>query len=878
MTDFASLGIRIDTTGVEKGKSDLDQLTGAAQRAEQAAEGVGPAYQSVARQVQSAAAASRNAAPPMIQQSQSMQAATLSAKQYSQALRMVPAQITDIVTGLVSGQPAYMVAIQQGGQLRDSFGGVGAALRGVMSVISPMRLAMIGAAGAAGLLVKAFLDGQREGYELSKAITLSGNAAGVTRDQLLEMSEAIGSVIGTQRQAASTLAQLVSTGRISAENLQEFATAAQELGRVGQPVEETVKHFAELGRDPLNAAKKLHEQFGFLTVEVYRQIKALEAEGRILEAGEVAQRAYAAAGRDRTKQLETDLGILQRAARATGDAFRKMGEAILDIGRPDTISEQIANLQAKIDKELQRARDSFVPGRSGALWAQVQERVLALQHEIDALQKKKRADEEAAAAEARRAREMQRVIEREKESARVYDALTQKFEQASRSRLESSLNAIQRELDRSLNGYALYAQQLDALRSADLVGEQEYWEAKRELVARDRDAQVKALQDERSRLAAEMERLEQARTTAGNAAAKQGTDADRIKAELPYVREINQTRERLLDIEAQIAQVRARSGAELSKISIEETKSINAQAKALREAQAAADDYIASLRRQNERRLEGLGRGDRAREIIEARNELDAQFERDRQRLERERRADPNNARLSSRIDSEIEILRQTYQRALEETDRFYVELEERQADASRGARAAIENYLDSAKNVAASTQEAFTSAFRGMEDALVEFVTTGKADFKSLAESIIADLLRIQIRASLSSIFGNMNLGGLLGGLFGGLSPSGGIGAGGGSVPVSGGALFADVGIRRVPQDNQVAILHKDEAVIPASLNPFAGGKGLGTNVTIYSPVSVAPGTSTAQVDAIVQQRNAELELKIMESLQRQRPGYVIG
>jgi phage-related minor tail protein len=122
--DFASLGIRIDTSGVEKSKSDLDQLTGAAQRAEQAAEGVGPAYQSVARHVQSAAAASRNAAPPIIQQSQSMQAATLSAKQYSQALRMVPAQITDIVTGLVSGQPAYMVAIQQGGQLRDSFGGV----------------------------------------------------------------------------------------------------------------------------------------------------------------------------------------------------------------------------------------------------------------------------------------------------------------------------------------------------------------------------------------------------------------------------------------------------------------------------------------------------------------------------------------------------------------------------------------------------------------------------------------------------------------------------------------------------------------------------------------------------------------------------------
>lgn len=55
-----------------------------------------------------------------------MAVAGISAGQYRQAMRQLPAQITDVVTSLASGMPLWMVAIQQGGQIKDSFGGVGA--------------------------------------------------------------------------------------------------------------------------------------------------------------------------------------------------------------------------------------------------------------------------------------------------------------------------------------------------------------------------------------------------------------------------------------------------------------------------------------------------------------------------------------------------------------------------------------------------------------------------------------------------------------------------------------------------------------------------------------------------------------------------------
>lgn len=61
--------------------------------------------------------------------SDAMKVAGLSAGQYKQAMQQLPAQITDVVTSLASGMPVWMVAIQQGGQITDSFGGVGETFR-----------------------------------------------------------------------------------------------------------------------------------------------------------------------------------------------------------------------------------------------------------------------------------------------------------------------------------------------------------------------------------------------------------------------------------------------------------------------------------------------------------------------------------------------------------------------------------------------------------------------------------------------------------------------------------------------------------------------------------------------------------------------------
>lgn len=91
------------------------------------------------------------------------------------------------------------------------------------------------------------------------------------------------------------------------------------------------------------------------------------------------------------------------------------------------------------------------------------------------------------------------------------------------------------------------------------------------------------------------------------------------------------------------------------------------------------------------------------------------------------------------------------------------------------GLKRGFRDVLNEAEDMASQTERLVKNAFKGMEDALVEFVTTGKLDFKSLADSIIADLVRIQIRQSITQPLANA-LGSIDFGSFFGAAHTGGV------------------------------------------------------------------------------------------------------
>lgn len=71
--------------------------------------------------------------------------------------------------------------------------------------------------------------------------------------------------------------------------------------------------------------------------------------------------------------------------------------------------------------------------------------------------------------------------------------------------------------------------------------------------------------------------------------------------------------------------------------------------------------------------------------------------------------------------------------------------------DLTSGIRMGVANYFEEVNNLSQLTEDATIRAMRGMEDALTSFVANGKLSFRDLANSIIQDLIRIQIRQSIT-------------------------------------------------------------------------------------------------------------------------------
>src|SRR5205085_2135238 len=117
------------------------------------------------------------------------------------SMRMVPAQLTDIFVGLSSGQQPFTVLIQQGGQLKDMFGGVVPAAKALGSTLLGMINPTVLLATAAGALAVAWYQGAKEGQELNKVLILTGNYAGASASQISEVAKNIAKVGGTRSEA-----------------------------------------------------------------------------------------------------------------------------------------------------------------------------------------------------------------------------------------------------------------------------------------------------------------------------------------------------------------------------------------------------------------------------------------------------------------------------------------------------------------------------------------------------------------------------------------------------------------------------------------------------------------------------------------------------
>ncbi|HGK4207658.1 TPA: phage tail length tape measure family protein [Klebsiella pneumoniae] len=282
-----------------------------------------------------------------------------SAAQTANAMHMITAQMTDIIVGLSTGQSPFMVLMQQGGQLKDMFGGIGPAIKGVggyvLGLINPVTLA----AAAVGVLGLAYYKGSQEQDEFYKSLTLGGNLVGKTSGQLADMAARVSVAANTTTgAAASTLNQLVSSGKVAGDSLERVTTAIVKISdATGIATEKLVSDFNDIAADPVAAITKLNDQYHFLTLATYNQIKALQDEGNQQDAARVATDAYANAMQQRANDIHQNLGLLESAWDSLGKTAKGAWDAMLNIGREQTLTDKLATLNENIAEAQKGQKD-----------------------------------------------------------------------------------------------------------------------------------------------------------------------------------------------------------------------------------------------------------------------------------------------------------------------------------------------------------------------------------------------------------------------------------------------------------------------------------------------------------------------------------------
>ena len=260
--------------------------------------------------------------------------------------------VSDVAASLASGASPFTILLQQGGQMRDAFGGIGPLFSKLGAAITIGRLAVGGMAAAVGVLAYAFVQGSLESDAFQKAINRTGNAAGLTEARFRAMTQEIAAASGaTIGFSHDVLSALVATGQFGPQAIGAVGAAATAMAKAyGKSADDVVKDFAGMSQGVAKWAAEHNRSMNFITVDQYKYIRSLEAQGRVAE----AQIETARLVREASERVTKNLGWLEQAWDAVKKKASEAWDAMLSSGREATLEDQLAEAQKKLNEYQQR--------------------------------------------------------------------------------------------------------------------------------------------------------------------------------------------------------------------------------------------------------------------------------------------------------------------------------------------------------------------------------------------------------------------------------------------------------------------------------------------------------------------------------------------
>ncbi|EKF5023971.1 phage tail tape measure protein [Salmonella enterica] len=654
--------------------------------------------------------------------------------------------------GLKSAMARREIGVLIGELARGNFG----ALRGsgitlanragwLETLMSPKGLMIGGVVGGIAAAVyglgKAFYEGQKEGEEFNKQLILTGSYAGKTTGQLNEMAKSLAGNGVTQHEAAGVLAQVVGSGSFRGGQIETVARAAVAMqNATGEAVDKTIANFQKLYDSPTKASEELNKQLHYLTSSQYEYISSLEQRGLKEAAGQAAADAYSKAEQRRSQQIIDNLGIIERAIRSATSRWQEFWDAALNIGRPKTEQYQLEQVNQAINQIYEDRKKS---GKSDLFDAGLQkllsqkkglEFVIKSQEGYAESQAKaKKADDNVTASLIYQNRILSENLSWQKKRSAALTELWAnvakapgKWSQAQRETAVAQINKDNKppathkspayhndEASRLLLQYSQQQAQVEGqIAAAKLSTTEKMTQAHKQLLAfqqRITDLSGKKLTADEKSVLAHKDEIELALQK-----------LDISQQDLQHQNALNELKKKTLTLTSQLTE--------------EEAK----------------------VRQQHVMALTTMGMGDQQRGRYEERLKIQQQYQDKLEQLKRDSKAKGTYGS-DEYLQAEQE-LQASLDRRLAEWADYNAKVDASQGDWTLGASRALDNFLAQGSNVAGMTENVFTNAFNGMADAVGNFATTGKFNFRSFTVSILADLAKMEARIAASQ-----DLGGLL-------------------------------------------------------------------------------------------------------------------
>ena len=667
----------------------------------------------------------------------------ISVGQYNNALRNLPAQFTDIATQLAGGQSPFLIMLQQGGQVKDSFGGVSnlfraiqAALFGVSDsaeksedslsenanalaenaenlgkvrgLLTPATLGFVALAVAVVAVAYSFVKGQGVLSEFNKSLVMTGDRSGQTANNLLVMAEAIAQGGDSFTAGTAALNALVKAGANLGENFLGVATSISTLSdATGTKVEDLAAAFGRITSDPQSGLRAMAEQYGHVTAQQLDYVKSLQDSGKYTEALNYANTAAAAGFKDMAGNIKENMGALETAADYVGDSFKSMWNRLLDIGRADSLQKQLADATDRLYELDKGLRNTAAQGqqRFGLETARDQARqmVSSLTEQLHAEQRK--TDE----------KQKQSNLER---SSLQNQQHFQSISDAGQSKEEQRTQEYQR-----LNQYIAERRRLNQALSDDEI------------------AQIKKGIEEKYK-DPKTPKAKAITTSAGDKATDNAQgELMTLQAQLKVLQQhtsvndvISQQRKDLWQTENQYTVLEQAAS----------TRQLSAQEKSLLAHKEETLEY--------KRQLAAIGDKVAAQQRLNALSDQADKFalQQSAKRAALDAQADGVSSKQAERAAT-LQRLQETYafnpdaqKRVLQEQQATYAAEDALRSNWVAGAKQGWAEYAESATDVFTSVQQVTQAGFNGLADSLTSLTTTGKASFRDFSTSILKMIAQI--------------------------------------------------------------------------------------------------------------------------------------